>query len=188
MKRARAGAVAALVIGGAVWGAPVVGHAQSLSDVFDLIKNAIVSEGPVVWEGFVHNSNPTPGYQSDWTYQRRIETTNFNYDLDNCDFDFHYRVLTDGSVSSEVDGGVPLRLARTIRVATEAQLVSQRDAQSGHPTWASRLQPEIYDVDVIRSDGQDNVFSFYDSDTANHVAKLFEQAASLCGVSTVSSY
>ena len=43
-------------------------------------------------------------------------------------------------------------------------------------------------VDVIRSDGQDNVFSFYDSDTANQVATLFERAAALCGVTTVSSY
>jgi hypothetical protein len=188
MKRTSGAAVVALIAGAAVLASPVVGHAQSLSDVFDLIRNAIVSEGAVEWAGFVHDSNPAPGQQSDWTYQRRVETTNFNYDLANCYFDFHYRVITNGSVSSDIDGGVPLRLARTIKVATERQLVEQRDAQNGHPTWASRLQPQIYDVDVIRSDGQENVFSFYDADTANHVSRLFSQAASLCGVNTVSTY
>jgi hypothetical protein len=188
MKRSSRRPLVALVSGLAVLAAPIVGRAQTLSDTFDLIRNAIVAEGAVEWEGFVHDSNPPSGQQSDWTYQRRIETSNFSYDLDNCFFDFHYKVITDGSVSSEVDGGVPLRKARIIKVATEAQLVSQRDAQNGHPAWSSRLQPQIYDVDVIRDDGTENVFSFYDSSTANHVSDLFEHAASLCGVNTVSHY
>jgi hypothetical protein len=188
MKRLIAGPVVALLGGLAVLAAPSASHAQSLSDVFDQLRNAIVAEGAVEWEGFVHDSAPQPGAQSDWTYQRRVETSNFSYDLSNCFFDFHYRVITDGSVSSDVDGGVPFRMARTIKVSTEAELVEQRDAQSGHPTWASRLQPEIYDVDVIRSDGAENVFSFYDAESARHMAGLLEQAASLCGVTTVSHY
>jgi hypothetical protein len=180
MKRVRIGAVAALIAGAGMVGAPVAGHAQSLSDLFDQIKNAIVAEGAVGWEAFEHDSNPQPGYQSDWTYQRRTETSNFSYDIQNCTFAFHYRVTTNGSVSSEVEGGVPLRLASTIRVAPEAQLVEQRDAQSGHPSWATRLQPEIYDVQVTRTDGLDNVFSFYNIDNANRVSQLFRQARSLC--------
>ena len=188
MKRVRVGAVAALIAGAGMLGAPVAGHAQSLSDVFDQIKNAIVAEGAVGWQGFAHDSSPRPGYQADWTYQRRTETSNFSYDIQNCYFDFHYRVTTNGSVSSDVDGGVPLRLARAIRVATESQLVGQRDAQSGHPTWATRLQPEIYDVQVSRTDGQENVFSFYNINNANHVSQLFRQAASMCGVNNVGVY
>ena len=61
MKRIRARMVAAFVVGAAVASAPLAGHAQSLSDVFDQIQNAIVSEGAVEWEGFVHDSNPAPG-------------------------------------------------------------------------------------------------------------------------------
>jgi len=188
MKRLRARSIAALFGGLAALAAPVAVHAQSLEDVFDQIKNAIVSEGAVEWEGFVHDSNPPPGQDSDWTYQRRVETSNFNYDLGQCFFDFHYRVITNGAVSSEVDGGVPLRQARTIKVATEKQLVEQRDAQNGHPTWASRLQPNIYDVDVIRENGDENVFSFYDIATANHVSDLFERAARMCGVHLEGTY
>jgi hypothetical protein len=187
MKPVRLGAAAALIAGAGMLGAPVAGHAQSLSDVFDQIKNEIVAEGAVGWQGFAHDSTPRPGYQADWTYQRRIEASNFSYDIGNCNFDFHYRVITNGSVSSEVDGVVPLRLARTIRVAPEARLVEQRDAQSGHPNWATRLQPEIYDVQVSRTDGQENVFSFYSINNANHVSQLFRQAASLCGVNSVGS-
>ena len=188
MARTTAASIAALIGGLAALAAPAASQAQgSLSETFDNIRAAIVSQGAVVWEGFAHDSNPPAGQAADWTYQRRIDVSNYSYDIPNCTFDFHYRVTTNGTVGTDIDAGVPLRSARIIKVATEATLVMQRDAQAGHPTWASRLQPEIYDVDVIRDDGADNAFSFYDLPTANRVARLFEHAAALCGVNPVSS-
>jgi hypothetical protein len=159
-------------------------NGMSLSDTFDFIRDSVMTQGAVVWEGFAHDS----ATGQDWTYQKRIETSNFSNDLPNCIISFHYRVLVDGSATTDIDGGVPLREARLIKVATEVSLVVQRDAQSGHPTYSNRLQPEIYDVDVVRGNGTDNVFSFYDEDTANRVAKAFEHAAELCGVSPVDSF
>jgi hypothetical protein len=187
MKRTAA-SVAAILAGFAVLAAPSVGAAQDLPGTFDIIKNAIVSQGAVVWEGFVHDSNPPAGQQSNWTYQRRIEISNYVYDLPGCLFSFHYRVVTDGKVSSDIEAGVPLRQAAVIKVASEASLVQMRDAQSGHPTWSSRIQPEIYDVDVIRTDGTENVFSFYDLGTANNVAREFQRAAAMCGVTNIRNY
>jgi hypothetical protein len=190
MARTIAVSVAALVSGFAVLAAPGASQAQgrSLLETFDLIQAAIASQGAVVWEGFVHDSAPAAGESADWTYQRRVETNNFSYDLPGCTFSFHYKVTTNGEVSTDIDAGAPLRLARIIKVASEASLVAQRDAQSGHPTWSSRIQPAIYDVDVIRGDGVDNAFSFYDLQTANRVAAAFEHAAALCGVTPATGF
>ena len=189
MTRMNAGRLAALVGGLVALAAPAVSHAQAgLAQTFDNIQAAIVSQGAVVWEGFVHDSAPQPGQSADWTYQRRVEISDYRYDLPNCTFSFHYRVITNGKVSSDLEAGAPLHQARIIKVAPEAQLVSQRDAQAGNPTWASRIQPEIYDVDIIRGDGVDNAFSFYDLQTATRVARAFEHAAELCGVSPVLSF
>jgi hypothetical protein len=181
--------LAALVGGLAALAVPLAGHAQEgLVQTFDNIQAAIVSQGAVVWEGFVHDSAPEPGQSADWTYQRRVEISNYRYDIPNCTFSFHYRVITNGTVSTDLEAGAPLHLARIIKVAPEAQLVSQRDAQAGHPTWASRIQPEIYDVDIIRGDGVDNAFSFYDLQTASRVARAFGHAAELCGVNPALSF
>ena len=189
MNRSTAVALTAAIAALASVALPASAGAQGLDDTFDIIKNAIVSQGDVVWEGFVHDSAPPRGQQSDWTYQRRITITNYTYDLPRCRFNFHYRVVTNGEVSSDVpDAGVPLREAAVIKVASEVQLVQMRDAQAGHPTWSSRIEPPIYDVDVIRADGNENVFSFYDLATANNVAREFQRAAALCGVTNIRNY
>jgi len=156
----------------------------TLSDTFDLIRSSIASEGAVVWQGNVHDS----GDNSDWTYQRRVEFSNFSYNIAACQFLFHYRVITNGAVSAEIDAGVPFRDVRIIKIVTEAELVGQRDARAGHPTWRTRNTPEIYDLDIIRLDGTDNIISFYSMGNANHAMDLFVHAASLCGVSRVETH
>ena len=160
----------------------------SLSQTFDVIQGAIAAQGPVDWKGVVHDSNPPPGQASDWVYQRRVVIDNYSYDLPNCTFNFHYRVITDGKLSTNIDAGAPLREAQTIQLASEESLVAQRDAAAGHSSYTSRIVPAIYDVDVLRADGVDNAFSFYDLGTATRVAQLFYHAAQLCGVNPAKSF
>jgi hypothetical protein len=83
---------------------------------------------------------------------------------------------------------VPLRQVQSIQVAPEATLVAQRDAQAGHQTWSTVIQPPIYDVDVVRGPGVDNTFSFPSQQTANDVAQALQHAAQLCGVSPKTSF
>ena len=45
------------------------------------------------------------------------------------------------------DAGVPLRVVSEVKVAPETELLKIRDAQGGHPSYSSRLDPVIYDVD-----------------------------------------
>jgi hypothetical protein len=91
------------------------------------------------------------------------------------------------AVDTDKAAGVPLRQVSSIKVAPETDLLQIRDAQAGHPTYSSRLQPVIYDVDVIRTDGDLNEFSFYSLDTAHRIAGLFQAAAQRCGMTATTS-
>ena len=160
----------------------------SLDDTFTLIQHVMMGLGPISWEGLVHDSAPPAGQVADWTYTRSVATSNNAYDLATCTLSFHYRVITNGAVSTEVDAAVPMRQVQSIQVATEAVLVGQRDVLAGHPTWATVIQPPIYDVDVVRGPTVDNTFSFTSQQTANDIAQALQHAAQLCGVNPKTSF
>jgi hypothetical protein len=160
----------------------------SLSDILDRITNELIAQGPVAFEGFAHDSDPAPGKVSDWTYTKRMEYTAFTNDLSDCQLNFHFKLIVNGDTSDDKDAGVPLRILTAIKVAPEVDLLKIRDAQAGHPTYSSRLQPQIYDIDLIRNNGGTNEFSFYDEEAARRVARLFELAAERCGVTSISHY
>jgi hypothetical protein len=160
----------------------------SLSDILQRIQNELVAQGPVAFEGFAHDSDPPAGKVSDWTYTKRMEYSDFNPDVNSCNFNFHFKLIVNGNVDTDKDAGVPLRIVSGVKVATEADLLKIRDAQGGHPTYSSRLDPVIYDVDIVRNNGGVNEFSFYSLDSAQRVARLFEEAARRCGATDVSHF
>jgi TIR domain len=159
----------------------------TLPDILSQIQSALVAQGPVAFEGFAHDSNPPAGTVADWTYTKRMEYTNVSLDPADCELNFHFKLYVNNAVDTDKDAGVPLRQVSSIKTAPETDLLQIRDAQAGHPTYSSRLQPVIYDVDVVRSDGTLNEFSFYSLDTAHRVANLFQAAAQRCGVTTVTN-
>jgi hypothetical protein len=163
-------------------GPPAAERVMSLADTLDTISNEIIAQGPVAFEGFAHDSDPPAGKVADWTYTKRMEYTAFSSDVPGCQLNFHFKLIVNGDVSDDKDAGVPLRVISNVKVAPETQLLQIRDAQAGHPTYSSHLQPAIYDVEVVRDNGGGvNEFSFYSLETAHRVARLFEQAASRCG-------
>jgi hypothetical protein len=161
--------------------------ATSLSDILAQLQNALIAQGAVAFEGFAHDSDPPAGKVSDWTYTKRMEYTDISLDPADCKFNFHFKLTVNGDVSDDKDAWVPLREVTTIKTAPETDFLQIRDAQAGHPTYSSRLQPTIYDVDVIRDNGGVNEFSFYSLESAHRVARLFEAAAERCGA-TISRY
>ena len=166
--------------------APPVAEPTSLTEILDQISNELIAQGPVAFEGFAHDSNPPAGKVSDWTYTKRMEYTAFSNDIAECQLNFHFKLFVNGEVSDDKDAGVPLRILTSVKVAPETELLQIRDAQAGHPTYSSRLQPVIYDVDLVRNSGGVNEFSFYSLESARHVARLFQQAAERCGVTSIS--
>jgi hypothetical protein len=149
---------------------------MSLAETLDFLQGAVMSQGLVAWEARAHDSNK----RQDWTYRRSVESSDFSLDLAGCQFSFHYKVTTDGRVSTEVDGGIPFRLVNAVETMNESQRLRKVDAQAGHPTWSSTTSPEIYVVDVFRNDGQENVLSFYDKGVADQAADAIEHARALC--------
>jgi hypothetical protein len=158
----------------------------TLADQLNQLQTELTAQGAVAWEGFAHDSNPPQGYQSDWTYQKRVETSDITYDASACDFDFHFKVTVDGKVTTDdSNAGIPLKELTTIRVSNLADMIMVRDAQSGHPTYSSRLQPAIYSVEAIRTNGTLNELDFYSLETAQRVGRLLQGAAQKCGASPV---
>jgi hypothetical protein len=162
--------------------APSVGAAQSaagdlsLHDAMAAVKRAILSQGSVAWQGNVRAGDTG----QTWTYTRSVETTNITLNESSCILSFHYKVITNGDVSVDIDAGIPFGEVESLEATTEAALVQRRDARSGHGSWVSTLTPEIYDIDLVRGDGTENVISFYSSDMANQAIDAIERARQLC--------
>ncbi len=118
--------------------------------------------------------------------RKRIENTDFTYDTENCDFDYHFKVTVDGKVTTDDNNaGIPLKDLATIRISNLADIIRVRDAQAGHPTYSSRLQPTIYSLEAIRNDGKLNEFDFYSLETAHRIGRLIQGAAQRCGANPV---
>jgi hypothetical protein len=165
---------------------PMADRGASLADLLNQIETELVGQGAVAWEGFAHDSNPPQGYEANWTYQKRIENTDFTYDTENCDFDYHFKVTVDGKVTTDDNNaGIPLKDLATIRISNLADVIKVRDAQAGHPTYSSHLQPTIYSLEAIRNDGKLNEFDFYSLETAHRIGRLIQGAAQRCGANPV---
>ncbi len=74
-------------------------------------------------------------------------------------------------------------------MADLADLLRVRDAQAGHPSYSSHLQPTIYAIEAIRLDGQyKHELDFFSLETARRVARLIEAAAAKCGAGAAVRY
>ena len=170
--------------------APSVGEAASprsagdvaaLGQTLEALRDAIVAEGPDAMQATIRD---TATGQS-WINNRRREWSAFALDAPGCNFSFHYRMLDEGKVQVDHDGGVPLDLVRTVEVANLDDVMRKVDAQGGHPTWVTHNQPTIWRVNLVRSDNAENAFYFYSLDHARRTAALFKRAAELCGAAGV---
>ena len=154
------------------------------AEVLGEIRTELLSQGPVVWETYLHDSNPPSGQVADWTVQYKEEFLTPAAD-GQCRFAFHFRASENDKVMSDIDAAVPLDAVTAVRLETEADNLQMINARSGHPNWSNRIEPTIYGVDAIRNDGALNHFTFYSIDTARRVEALFQKAAQNCGVANV---
>ncbi|MGD0144829.1 MAG: hypothetical protein ABSC92_16885, partial [Rhizomicrobium sp.] len=69
-----------------------------------------------------------------------------------------------------------------VRVASKDQIQNRIDADLGHPTWTTQVNPPVFVVSLYKTTGSPEFsFDFRDEDTANRVAKAFSHAVELCG-------
>jgi hypothetical protein len=148
-----------------------------LQDTLDVIKGALASQGAVAYQGNVRDTNTG----QTWSYTRSITSTDISTDTDNCFLTFHYTVVTNGTTSTDVPrGGIPFKIIAAVEQDSEVAMIARRDAQAGHASWVSSFSPEVYDVVVDRTDGQQNVLSFYSLQVADRVAAAVRHAWRLC--------
>lgn len=154
---------------------------MSLAQTMDYIRDLVTAEGP---NEYRTTTRDTASGDS-WSYTRRREITAFDPDVAGCSLGFHYRMLEDGAVKVDVEGGVPLREVRSVAVEDLAIAMRAVDAQAGHPTWSGHNEPTVWRTNVVREDGHANAFYFYSRDHALLAARAFKHAAELCGVAHV---
>ncbi|HLI65645.1 MAG TPA: hypothetical protein VKU90_04700 [Caulobacteraceae bacterium] len=174
-------ALLARAIAACLLAAPLAASAQSLPATLEQIRTTLGMNASVAWEATAHDALPAAGGPTDWTYTRRVELGDVTYDPTRCTLGLHYRVLTNGQVTTDApEGLIPLAQVTAVRLRGEADLVQERDAKAGRSSITTRLDPAIYDVELARADGHDVIFSFYDEAVARRLAALVEHAVSLC--------
>jgi hypothetical protein len=159
----------------------------SLANDLDLMGAVLSSQGSVAWEKFFHDADPG-AKTADWNEQQAVDITAPRSDVGACTFHFHYHVVQNGSVISDLDSWIPFKTVVAIKVTSESDLQQIGDARRGHSTYSNRVQPAIYDVEVVESAGGPADFPFYSLEAAQHVGELFENAARDCGVTAISHY
>ena len=174
-------AALAMAPAGRAAAAPAPGDVAALDQTLQALRDAVVAEGPSAMQASIQDT----ATGQTWVNNRRREWSAFVLDPAGCGFSFHYRMLDEGEVKVDHDGGVPLADVRTIEVGNLDDVMRKVDAQGGHPTWVTHNQPTIWRVNVVRADASENAFYFYDLDHARRVAALFKRAAELCGAEGV---
>ncbi len=149
----------------------------SLSDAMQVIANQVGAQGPINFQGSVHDG----ATNTNWSYTRTVSVTNFRSDPDACKLFFHFEETTSGQANTEVDGWIPFGLIQDIKVQSLEEELVTLDARAGHPQWQIVLRPEIWTVVATRGDGTTNDLDFYSRDTAMRVADAERRATRLCG-------
>lgn len=148
----------------------------SLAVTMQFIQEKLNQQGRVNYAVYYHdNADGT-----DWVNQFSIDNTDFIADPAACGISFHSRVINNGVVNSNADFRLTLHGIEDLVVKNGEQDQKRIDADNGHPTWDSKIDPPIF-VLVARSREQEIELNFRDEDMANRVAKALLHAVELCG-------
>jgi hypothetical protein len=149
----------------------------SLEVTMKFIQEKIGEEGQVNYASYCHDSADN----SDWVNQFSAQVSNVVASPANCRISYHTHRTRDGKVTADSDYWFSLKEVQEVVVMTREQDLNQVDADAGHPTWKSKLSPQIWSVEARRPKGDLNYFYFREEDMANRVAKAMVHAVELCG-------
>jgi hypothetical protein len=136
------------------------------------------AEGKLTYTAYV--SDPSqPGVE--WNNQFQVETSNLVADPKACRISYHWFAQVNGKVSYDADYNLELKDVRDMVLLPQDQNQHQIDMRNGHPTWSSRIDPNLFTLVVRRPRGVENVFLFSDQTMAVRVAKAITHAVDLCG-------
>ena len=151
-------------------------HAQTAASSLEIIRAQLARQGQINYSAVTHDSADG----QTWTTNFTVEASNVAVDLENCKITFHWHTPVNGQDKSDLDSGIPFRLATDVSLISMAEDITNLSIKGGHPTWGTSSQPQIWVVHVERSDGSRNTMDFRDRGTAQIVVDAAKQAMKLC--------
>ena len=115
--------------------------------------------------------------------KRSFELTNVSADAERCHIGYHWR-FDNGKPTNNIidrDDELFLKNVRDVAVTPMDQEINQANAKLGHPEQNAKVDPPIFLVVVVRTNGHSMRFNFYDETLADRVSKALEHAVQLCG-------
>jgi len=156
---------------------PLRGDAASLKDTMKFIQDKL--PGRVNYVVYGHDN--VAG--ADAIIKRSFELTNVSTDADRCHIGYHWR-FDNGKHTNNIidrDDELFLKNVRDVAVMQMDQEINQANAKLGHPEQNAKVDPPIFLVVVVRTNGHSMRFNFYDETLADRVSKALEHAVQLCG-------
>jgi hypothetical protein len=150
----------------------------SLEVTMKFIQGKVNDIGIVAYIAYVHD-NMAGG---DSTYQYKNEISQVAGDASTCRISYHWKKEVEWRVAVDSDQSFSLKDdVRDIAVMPVEQYQKEYDTAGGHPEFSYRIDPQVFALDVHRTDKGTNVFYFIDEQMANRVAKAMVHAVELCG-------
>ena len=150
----------------------------SLEVTMKFIEDKATDESKLSYTAFVSDATQSG---VEWNNQFKAEITHFVADARTCRISFHWRAEMNGKVSDDSDYNLNLKDVRDIIVLPQEQNQHKIDTRNGHPTWNSRIEPNLFTLVARRPKGLENAFLFSGEEMAGRVAKALVHAVELCG-------
>jgi hypothetical protein len=157
---------------------PAADNAALLRATMGTLENELSSTGTVSFS--VLTQNKADGRTSQVTHVQ--QASNVVADPAQCRVSYHWKVLHNGAVTWDKDGGFLLRDVTAVVVEPESQHKTELDAKGGRPNLVTiSTTPAVTALLVRGPSGPVNQFPFTDADLADRTAATLKQAVKLCG-------
>ncbi len=155
---------------------PMRGDAASLKDTMKFIQDKL--PGRVNYVVYGHDN----AAGTDSILKRRFELSDVSADASSCHIGYHWR-FDNGKNANIIDryDELFLKQVREVVLMQMDQQIQRANAKAGHPEQTVKVDPPIFLVVVVRTNGLSMRFNFYDDALADRVSKALQHAVELCG-------
>ena len=166
--------VAVFVVGVAAAGTALAQNNPSLGDTLSFIRDTIGRSAAS------YNVQTTDSATNQtWTHQALVRSSDAAADPAACTIKFRWHTQI-GDKSTDADQQFSLTSAKGVRVISMEDDLARLNADAGHPTWTTKVAPEVWVVLVQNSNGDFNTIDSLSRATADRLATSLLHAAQLC--------
>jgi len=148
-----------------------------LGVTLQFVADKVNQQGPVNVAGYLHD-NATG---KDSIVHLRLEQSNVKFEQPKCKLGFHWRVFSNGAITTDKDVWMLLSDVNSVEVIPKEAAWKRDDSKQGNTTLSYKADPPVSVLRLNVSNGNSFELNFYDEGVADRVAKALEHAVGLCG-------